>query len=121
QTRSQPRCQDPAGLSSGGVDPSNAGNGTRMKTWVVCSVVLPVAGSAALMSNWLGPRRSSTWAAHVASSAAETRYGCSRPGVVIEIVAPATEVPRRMYDVAAPSTVRTETAGAVTNRLGGRA
>src|SRR4029077_1505117 len=110
-----------APASCHGVGALNAGKGPRMKTWAGCSDVLPVTGSAALMSNWFGPRRKSTSAAHVASAAAKTRYGCSRPGVLIEIAAPGTDVPRRTYDVAVPSSARMPAAGAVTTRAGGRA
>jgi hypothetical protein len=64
-----------------------------MKRLTVLSDFLPVSGSTALTSNWLRPRRSSTLAFHFPTASALTLYG-SRPGVAIEIVAPAFEVPR---------------------------
>ena len=84
------------------------------------SASLPVSGFTALISNRFCPLRRSTWIAQVPSDWAVVRYGCSWPGVRIEIVAPAVDVPASRYDVFDSSTSITAWAGFVTARSGGR-
>src|SRR5687767_14368368 len=88
-----------AGWSTVRVGASMTRKGTVMNRLTAPSDSFWVSGSTAVTSNWLRPRRSSTLALQSPSASAVTLYG-SRPGVAIEIVAPALDVPRRTYSVA---------------------
>src|SRR3954471_10931433 len=82
------------GESTARVGASMTRNGTVMNTRSVFSDVFPVAGSRALTSNSLRPRRRSTSTDQRPPSSAVTRYGWSRPASLTDTVACGIVVPR---------------------------